>query len=188
LHLEQHQKLGDLPIIWLRWWYDVTSFQLCPCKYSEKFDISFEISYINFLTFQDIKGLNIEQSYPYEAANLKCRQSAENDEAKDNQGYLGIFPNETLIKLIVTNVGPVAVALHVSEKFMHYQSGIYNEPNCSKTINHAVLIVGYGTEKGQDYWIVKNSWGMAWGEAGYFRIVRGDNHCGIALYATYPLV
>jgi cathepsin L len=139
-------------------------------------------------SFQDNNGINTEQSYPYQAADLKCRHNVTNDDAKSNQGYLGIFPDETLIKLIVTNIGPVAVAMHVSKKFIHYQSGIYTEPNCPRTINHAVLIVGYGTENGQDFWIVKNSWGSAWGEDGYFRILRGANHCGIALYATYPLV
>ncbi|KAG9334344.1 hypothetical protein JZ751_008230 [Albula glossodonta] len=90
----------------------------------------------------------------------------------------------------VATVGPITVALDADHpSFMFYSSGIYEEPNCNpNSLSHAVLLVGYGTEGGKDYWLIKNSWGTGWGENGYMKIVRNENNaCGIASYALYPI-
>ena len=59
----------------------------------------------------------------------------------------------------------------------------------SETVNHAVVAVGYGaTAEGQPFWTVRNSWSTSWGEAGYFRLARGKNKCGLADCASYPIV
>ncbi len=52
-------------------------------------------------------------------------------------------------------------------------------------ISHAVVIVGYGTRDGTDYWIVRNSWNTWWGDRGYFLIRRGNNQCQIESWSAY---
>jgi len=73
--------------------------------------------------------------------------------------------------------------------FRFYTGGVYSNVNCSTSpadVNHAVLAVGYGSDAGVDYWIIKNSWNANWGENGYFRMARGVNMCGVADCAAYP--
>ncbi|XP_067671803.1 uncharacterized protein [Haliotis asinina] len=71
--------------------------------------------------------------------------------------------------------------------FAEYSGGIYSDADCSKTeVDHAVQVVGYGEEDGQQFWICKNSWGETWGENGYVRVLRGSDTCGIESHASYP--
>ncbi|XP_063727493.1 cathepsin L-like [Symsagittifera roscoffensis] len=100
--------------------------------------------------------------------------------------------NEDYLKTAVASVGPISIAIDASgHAFQLYRRGIYNPTSCNQyLLNHGVLIAdGYGSEDGTDYWLVKNSWGANWGEAGYIKMIRNENNkCGIASQAVYPLV
>lgn len=137
------------------------------------------------------KGIDTEASYPYTAmSGTTCMYSITNKGAACTN-YTNIpSGNEAALQQAIVQ-RPVCVAIDASKRtFQLYSSGVYNEPSCSTTaLDHGVLAVGYGTQAGKQYYIVKNSWGVTWGENGYIRMSRNiNNQCGIASMATYPNV
>jgi cathepsin L len=145
-----------------------------------------------FTYIKDNKGIDTEECYPYTGkADHTCHFNASCIGAVVT-GFVDLPAGDEL-KLMeaLATIGPVSVAIDAEQSFINYQQGLYDEPTCSsEQLNHGVLAVGYGTTpEGQDYWIVKNSWGEGWGEKGYIRMARNkSNQCGIATMASYPLV
>jgi len=139
-------------------------------------------------TYVKSKGLQTESSYPYTAEDGNCQYS-ESDVVTKVSGHHSIASeDEDALLDAVANVGPVSVAMDATY-LSAYESGVYEDNWCSPDgLNHGVLIVGYGVEGSQKYWIVKNSWGSSFGEKGFFRIVRGQNECGIAEDTVYPTI
>lgn len=80
-----------------------------------------------------------------------------------------------IMKLDLLTYGPFTVTFIVYEDFLSYKSGIYKHMHGNKLFAHSVEIMGYG----KDYWIGKNSWGLDFGENGFFKIAMGTNECNI---------
>jgi cathepsin B len=85
---------------------------------------------------------------------------------------------QDMMQEIVEN-GPVEGAFTVYEDFVTYKSGVYKHTTGSMLGGHAIKVMGYGTEGGEDYWLVANSWNEDWGDKGTFKIARGNDECGI---------
>ena len=106
------------------------------------------------------KGIEMAKTYPYqENDTFQCRYNANNSVGAPTTYVFVNSGNETLLQNVIAEIGPVAVGIDASrESIFTYTKGVYYEPTCSNvSINHAVLVVGYGTEPdGQDYWLIKN--------------------------------
>ena len=86
-------------------------------------------------------------------------------------------------------VQPLAVSIEADKYvFQAYQSGVLDSTSCGTSLDHAVLTVGWGTESGQDYWLVKNSWNTTWGDQGYIKLGRTstDGICGVQIDPNQP--
>jgi len=86
------------------------------------------------------------------------------------------FSSVDEIKTSLVNEGPVETGFNVYADFMNYKSGVYKQTSSQLMGGHAVKVVGWGVENGEEHWIVANSWGPKWGEKGHFRIAFGE--CG----------
>uniref|UniRef100_A0A3Q3MEC7 Cathepsin 12 n=1 Tax=Mastacembelus armatus TaxID=205130 RepID=A0A3Q3MEC7_9TELE len=136
-------------------------------------------------------GLQSTNTYPYTSDTQPCYYDSTLAVAHITDYRFIPKGDEQALADAVATIGPITVAIDADHaSFLFYSSGIYDEPSCNpNNLSHAVLLVGYGSEAGQDYWIIKNSWGTSWGEGGYMRMIRdGRNTCGIASYALYPIL
>lgn len=103
--------------------------------------------------------------------------SFEADKHYGNRPYL-VRGEENIMEELYTK-GPVEAAFTVYSDFLQYKSGVYRHTSGSALGGHAVKILGYGVENGEKYWLVANSWNPDWGDAGFFKILRGVDECGI---------
>jgi len=86
---------------------------------------------------------------------------------------------------------PLAVSIEADRSvFQSYKSGIFNSSSCGTNLDHAVIVVGWGTSGSTEYWTVRNSWGTSWGEKGYIRmaITSGAGICGVQMQPLYPTI
>jgi len=132
-------------------------------------------------------GVTDESNYPYTARDGYTCETYNITNGFKIGSYVDVDNSQTALRNAIAE-RPVSVAINANP-IQLYTSGIFNDWSCSDQIDHGVLGVGYGTEGGQDFFKIKNSWGGSWGESGYFRVARSDSGsgiCGCTSSASYP--
>ena len=136
-------------------------------------------------------GICAESEYGYVGYDDVCRNCTK---VFHIAGFDSVQSEEKLVVAVARQ--PITVAIEANQNLQFYSSGIYDDPDCNNinAINHGVLVVGYDSQSSglsfgkNDYWIIKNSWGVGWGERGYFRMRRNFGEygmCAVAAYGTY---
>ncbi|XP_021944691.1 cathepsin L1 [Folsomia candida] len=132
--------------------------------------------------YQKAEGQVSEASYPYEAKVGSCRNGGKTKLAKVSNFYRMGQKDENTMKEWLATYGPLTAIIEVNNDFYKYKSGVFTSPCSKNSYDHAVMIVGYGSEGGNDYWIVKNSWADNWGDKGYIKMLRNKSFCMIDMY------
>jgi C1A family cysteine protease len=126
-------------------------------------------------------GIETQTSYPYAAVDQACNVDASKITPVKVTGFTDVTPNNANELKVAIAAGPTSVAIEADTfVFQFYSGGILNSASCGTDLDHAVVAVGYGVDatKGE-YYIVRNSWGPAWGESGYIRIAETNTDLGI---------
>jgi len=139
-------------------------------------------------------GLCSEAEYPYTGVDGTCKSKTCGTFYDAITGYDSVTSDDETALLDAAAIGCVSVGVEADQySFQYYSSGILTGL-CGTSIDHGVLVVGYGVDGSQDYWKVKNSWGTDWGEEGYLYICRScdkngnEGECGINMYPDIPTI
>lgn len=127
-------------------------------------------------------GIDTEASYPYSSgggSSGSCASSSGTHAGVQVSSHTVIESDEDQMAAWVAKNGPLSITIDAMTSIWWGYTGGIVSTCCNTDVDHAVLLVGFGEENGQKYWLVKNSWGENWGEQGYIRLERGSNQCGI---------
>jgi C1A family cysteine protease len=143
-------------------------------------------------------GLTSESCYPYTSGVTTktgtCQKTCKPVSGTKVLSQVKVTPYSDSNMLNALYVNPVSVAIEADTKvFQLYKSGIFSDTGCGTTLDHAVVLVGWGSELDSDYYILRNSWGTSWGESGYMKLARGSEYgksgmCGVLSMPYYPVV
>lgn len=98
--------------------------------------------------------------------------------ASADQGSENSIPTVDELKAAIYLKGPIAVGIYDDDDFDNYTGGVFYSDAQYEDTNHAVVLVGWGDEDGEEYFIGKNSAGTGWGEDGWFKIDVNSNRIG----------
>jgi len=142
----------------------------------------------NAFKYIETNPLMLEADYAYTAKDGTCEYVSSKGVGKV-KGYKDV-PRDGLFKKkggqlkAALAAGPISVAIEADQfAFQGYTSGVITS-GCGSQLDHGVLVVGYGMDGDQEYFIVKNSWGASWGDQGYVKVA--PNQCGITNQPSYP--
>jgi len=134
-------------------------------------------------------------SYPYTSGSTKIAGTCQKcSSVATITSCSDVKPNDQISLKGAVSQQPVSIAIEADTRyFQSYAGGVLTSTSCGTNLDHGVLLVGYGNENGQDYWLVKNSWGTTWGDKGYVKIARSSSTndpgiCGIAMEPSFPSV
>jgi len=136
-------------------------------------------------------GQCTEASYPYKAGVTKTAGTCQKctSAGVSFSSCYDVTPKDQVALAAAVSKHPVAIAIEADTRyFQSYSGGILDSTACGTSLDHSVEIIGYGSQNGVDYWIVRNSWGSSWGEDGYVRIKKtsSTNDIGICGVAAEP--
>ncbi|KAH0786230.1 Clan CA, family C1, cathepsin L-like cysteine peptidase [Histomonas meleagridis] len=134
----------------------------------------------------------LDSDYPYKGKySSECYYDESKAVSQTTRLLYAVMCNETDMAVKCAEYGVLSACIEAGDiEFEYYTSGIYKNDNCSPWgLDHAIDIVGYGTEEGTDYWLVRNSYGTSWGLDGYIKMIRNyDGNCGIDMSVYVPIV
>lgn len=138
------------------------------------------------LAYVEKTGIETESTYPYAGVDQTCNSTSLSNHTNIDFYVEVTGGSDAQLQAALFLFGPVSIAIYVDSGFESYTAGVYDNDACpTDSPNHAVLLVGYQP----GYWIVKNSWGGAWGQEGYVYMNRSrTNICGIASHAVVPVI
>ena len=143
-------------------------------------------------------GLCTEEEYPYVSGDTRtpgtCQDSCDIVDGSQVDSFYDVPSSSDEDMMNALSQQPVSIAIQADQQsFQLYKSGVFTG-TCGTSLDHGVLAVGYGSLNGDDYYMVKNSWGTTWGQDGFILLGRGDEYnngdgqCGMLLQASFPSV